>query len=143
VLGREVDLGRDREKAQDKLDAMTAKITVDKLVLSPDRLPYFFLREGIVLDGTPNLGAFKGIGKTFHNQQVVVVTADLARFDEIYRAVGRLFMLREFFGKRLRMVCLCVVADGIPNQIDLARKLGVEFMTAQELVDSLKHPSKG
>jgi hypothetical protein len=138
LLGRKVDLGRDRAKAQRKLDAMTSKIVADKLILRPDRLPYWFLSEGIVVKGSPGAAALRGIERTFHTDQIVAVTADLSRANEIYHAIGRLFMLREYLGGVRRMVCLCIKEDGFSTQLDLAQKLGIEFLTHEELADSLK-----
>lgn len=88
----------------------------------------FFTHEGM---GYPGFSAIKGEG-------FVASCTDFEGAKAAMLAISRAFMARLAHGPHCRAVVLCNRHKGPAKIMDLARSGGIEFMTPEEFVESLK-----
>jgi hypothetical protein len=75
----------------------------------------------------------------YHGHGVIYTYARFDESDTAAWAYGCLHGLRKLADQpNARLVCLCVPEDAPATVLDLYRKLGIEFLTPDELVESLK-----
>jgi hypothetical protein len=146
--GRQIYLGTVQSEAHRNLETKIQMTIARRAKLEPTEffdkwLPSF----GIALTSSRLHGSiYAGIGITAHGYGRVVITARLDEPGAIYAAIGRLYALREILekpGDRLVMVCVCYPDDGPEALVEVARRLGVELLTPEELVASIKGDEAG
>ncbi len=84
---------------------------------------------------------FPGLGSIGIGYGRVVIIARLDEPAAIYTAIGRVYALREIVGRpddTPVIVCVCYPDDGPEELVEVARRLGVELQTPEELVASIK-----
>lgn len=136
--GRLKYLGTDREAAQEKLDAILAEMTERRRSLDLASFGVFLdthrLSFASVKFGTAAFPYVRGR----YGHGAVIVTVKLDAEETVPWAVGCLMMLRILSGDpSARMIAVCFKEDGPMASIDLARKLGIEFLSPEELYASL------
>ncbi len=135
--GNRTYLGGDKTEAQRKADELF-NIKIDQREsLSVGAMVISLTSRGIHTKAA-NSGRVNNIRGFLVRGAVVTV----ARFDQDDTApwvAGCLMMLRVLSGDpSLRMVCVCLTGDGDRRSIDLARILGIEFLSPDEFVASLQ-----
>jgi hypothetical protein len=80
---------------------------------------------------------FRGI-RAYWIPGIVCQACDFSTIDSVPLIAGQLVGARQYKEPTARMVVLCYVEDGPPEVIDLYRQAGFEFMTPDELAESLK-----
>jgi hypothetical protein len=143
VKGKRITLGTDFSQAKAMLEEITGRSVKRMARLNPVHFFGEWLPQmGIHLTPSRLLGPnYYGIGYSAHGYGRVVITARLDEPSAIYTAIGRLYALREILqrpGDRLVMVCVCYPDDGPAALVEVARRLGVELLTPEELVASIK-----
>lgn len=79
---------------------------------------------------------------SYYLKNTLCTPCDFANPDAITSAVGRLIAARRYRGNlSARMVVLCYPEDGPAKVLDLYRAEGFEFLTPEELAESLKTES--
>lgn len=143
IGGRNVYLGKDLATAKSNYATIMIKRERRRAVLEPRK----FFKEWLVSRGLsfdPCLVAqptYPGIGTAAQGYGRVAIVARLDEPSAIYAAIGRLYALREILGRlgdRLVMVCVCYPDDGPKALVEVARRLGVELLTPDEVVVSIK-----
>jgi hypothetical protein len=138
IGGKQVVLPNDPAKAEDKVKAILNERSEKRRALTMDAIATFLLNYGFLTDpcgvqySCPGVVGRKGNGFIF--------TASLLKDNAqaVPLAVGSLMMLREHKGKPTdRLIAVCYAEDGPAASIEVARGLGVEFLTPDELVASL------
>jgi hypothetical protein len=95
---------------------------------------FYFRSTGVGHTGCGIVG-LTGCGTT-------AVTATLAKRDaSATLAIGRVLSLREYDNPTHRAVVVCYPEDGPEEILDLGRRLGIEFLTPEQLVASIKGDS--
>jgi hypothetical protein len=139
IENKEVYLGPDASTANSNTEAIALE-KVKRYRIFRDGELRRFLGARCLLFNSSNLNKdrYPGISG-LHGHGVVLVTARFDSPDSVPRALGCVQMIRAISGKpNARMVVVCYPEDGPQASIELARKLGIEFLTPDELVASLK-----
>jgi hypothetical protein len=135
VNNKVINLGYDEEKAKERLKTIKDEVanrsvdihTVYSLFLS-NRLNFVRINKL----GIKFVRGFIGHG-------IAVTPCGFTAEESVPWAVGCLMMLREMADVPVaRLVVLCYQENGPQASIDVARKLGIEFLTPDELIESLK-----
>lgn len=74
----------------------------------------------------------------FHRPGIVCLPCDFSTPEVLPMVIGQLIAAQEYKEPTARMIVLCYVEDGSEAMLDLYRRKGFEFMTPDELVESLK-----
>jgi hypothetical protein len=139
---RKLYLGDNLQDAKRNLDEKFGRIIQRTEILHIENLGSWLRTRGIVLRGPEyDYKRYRGIGRAFHGYGRVVITARLEEPGAIFTAIGRLYALRHILqepDQRLVMVCVCYPEDGRETLVQVARDLGVELLTPEEFVASVK-----
>lgn len=99
-----------------------------------------FAKHGLVFKAINRTGTRYPQLRGWQGHGTVIVAAKLDSGESVPWAIGCLMMLRELSGHDdYRLVVVCYRDNGAPASIELARKLGIEFLTPDEFVASLKN----
>lgn len=93
-------------------------------------------------NGKGQSARFPGVGRCYWLSGILCVGCDFKDSSELPSVVGVLVASRQFKQADARMIVLCYQEDGPPDLIDLYRAAGFEFMTPDELIESLKETAE-
>jgi hypothetical protein len=146
--GRTFHLGKSPGEAQRRLKEKLGQIEQRRSLLNEnDFFGSWLPRRGVALSASRfPINQYPGIGQSAHGFGRIVIVARLNEPSAIYPAIGRLYALREIhqrLGDRLVMVCVCYPDDGPDALVEVARRLGVELLTPEELIVSIKGEEAG
>jgi len=143
VDGETTVLGINPELAQEKLDAILASREATRLSLEGTNLRCILDRRGVLVHWS-NLHGRLGLGFIAKSTGLVLVAEPFARQGNGHlstaapTAVGRILLARQLIDPSARAVVVCYTEDAPPELIEAGRAIGVEFLTPDELVASLK-----
>ena len=138
--------GKTRHLASVKAGESVAKMKLQELLakerVGPLRRPYHAISQwlrvrSIQTKPSGSMGVNGAVSGLLGENFVLAKTVFSDRRDAAH-AVGSALILREKHRPGGRAVVLCYPEDGPAEVIDLARRLGVEFMTPEEFVASVK-----
>jgi hypothetical protein len=110
-----------------------------KPVMDTRRVVRWLASAGLAFTAFARAGAKHPYIRGAYGYGVVLTVASLDSVESLPWAVGCVHLLRALVGSPTdRLVVVCYPEDGPAASIELARKLGVEFLTPDELVASLK-----
>lgn len=144
--GTKTYLGTDKSKAEESLSEIKAGYSQKRQNLQPDSLAQYFMHRGLTFKGAkfnpssyPGLSSYFGHGVVFVSERFERRTIG-SNYSQrgVPEAVGCVLMSRAHLDPEARAVIVCYPEDAPPLLIELARKLGVEFLTPDELVASIK-----
>lgn len=129
-----------KEDAETKAKAITDELISRRNQVNPNHLPLFFARIGLSFTSIIGSGRrdFPGI-RGYRGHGIIFTYTRFDEGDTVAWAYGCLHGLRKLADQPdARLVCLCVPEDAPAAILDLYRSLGIEFLTRDELVESLK-----
>jgi hypothetical protein len=122
------------EVLQAKIDAI---MEAESRRLTAKGLDQVLLRNGFVK--LLPMSGYGGIGGVKSRGSVMCTPCDCKVVESIPQAIGKLIAVRRYKGDlTARMVVLCYPEDGPAKVLDLYRAEGFEFLTPEELIESLK-----
>jgi hypothetical protein len=144
--GKSTYLGRDPESefARSKIEETERKVLEisdwkesfgRQVCLGSSALRVHILSMGLI--GTPLSSGSDGIGTCFDIQGHAVVFARMVKPDESREPIGRALIAQKKIGAGARAIIVCYDPPAC-EVIDIAKQLGIEFMTPEELVESFK-----
>lgn len=132
-----VYLGKDRIAAEAKRDRIFADRSEQRVDVSKfANVVQAFLRRSIVVSPLGFSSRLGLPGGTYGS--AAIVSADISKAVELQRAIGQVLLARQHHDSSGRAVVICRPQDGPAELLDLARQLGVEFLTPDEFVASVK-----
>lgn len=139
VNGKTFNLGSEKVKAEEKKRAITDQIeSTKRLISSTPSLMFYLSRKGVQFEVCRTLK----IPKTYHYYGVIFTPMSYKSSDSLLAAIGRLCLTKHCLGGNpSRLVVLCVPEDVAPLVATTAREMGIEFLTPDQLVESLKGQS--
>jgi hypothetical protein len=90
--------------------------------------------SGVLTEGHSRFPGMRGI----YRSGIVCLPCDFSPPEALPMVIGQLIAAQEYKEPAARMIVLCYVEDGPEVMMDLYRRKGFEFMTPDELVESLK-----
>jgi predicted transcriptional regulator len=136
VNGNRIYLGTNKESAREKLrDHVKQRSSI-----SIDMIMHYLLQEGYpfrycTADAAAKYPGLRGIVW----DDVIAYTIDSRQTQSVQVAHGSLRQLRTLMElPNARLVCVCYPEDGPQAVIELAKQDGIEFLTPDEIVASLK-----
>lgn len=148
ILGKTHSLGRrDMESASEQLDEKLASIRAEiasrRHSLRLSNLGTFLAARELSFRVTKAGGAHHGVsGLSGHGR--TITTAYLQKDDDsAVRSFGPVLAIREFDNPANRAVVVCYPEDGPEEILDIGRRLGIEFLTPEQLVASIKGDGDG
>lgn len=138
VGGKQILLGCDEQQATSILDSKIMEQEESRRRLTLDAVQTSLLRRGFNFEGMAKVDTLHDVRGRL-GCGVIFTTARFDKDDSVPWAVGCLLMLRVLLGQpAVRLVCVCYKQDARPHSIEVASNLGIEFLTPDELVESLK-----
>lgn len=128
-------LGIDKSDAQEKLNEINQRRESRRLVLRQGVLDSWMARHGISVRG---LNSHRmGLGTALLAKSAVLIPTESCTVGSIIELVGRALLNRH---KHLPAGRAIVVCYDLPRceALEVAKDLGIEFLTPEELVESLK-----
>lgn len=139
IDGESVYLGTTEDEAKKKFDQIIESKNVRKLKLERNTLIPYFTRNGFAFHSCLGPGFQSRFISGYYGHGVVLKACKFENETDISSVVGSLLLLRRKMGNlRARMIVVCYREDGPQEEIGLACQEGVEFLTPEELVDSLR-----
>lgn len=139
VHGKRVYLGTNPKTAEDRFSAIRQQVpvTVKSLAAPLDvkRIEQLLVSRGIFCNRPNNRG--NGLGEAIYSDRFLAMPLSDTSSDSLVATVGRLILNKIKTEVKGRMVLLCLEQPA-HEASDLARQLGIEFMTPEEFVASLK-----
>lgn len=137
--GKTLYLGHDESKAKEilaaKIEFENTKVpSIGNLLGTLARRGIHFVSSGF--NSNCRLTGLLGDG-------LVATIADLRIDGESIASIGRALLLREHHCPTGRAVVVCCPDDGYQDVLDLGRRLGVEFLTPDEFIASVKGDGEG
>jgi hypothetical protein len=143
--GKTYYLGMTREEAERRYPQVFAEHQAEqartkartKKAAAVSREIHDFLNSRNIFCKCAGNAPLNGLGQAYLFDRGIIVTADFSNGDKVTDAVGRIFLNRfKHLDGSGRMVIVCPSA---PNQeaVGIARRVGVEFLTPEELVLSI------
>jgi hypothetical protein len=137
-------LGTDPIRAQKNLEEFVAKESEKERSLHRVALVNFLCRRNLSFSPPDSRGRFKtfGLGSVFCGHGAIVVSENFPRRSSdspiVHAAIGRVLLARQLIDPSARAVVVCYTEETPPELIEAGRALGVEFLTPDELVASIK-----
>jgi hypothetical protein len=136
---KQILLGNSKDEAEIALQGIAEEKESRRRNLELKCLKYFLSARGFALDSCdctftshPGLRGLHGCGS-------VVTSSDFGGAESVVSAIGCLRMLRLLVGTPdARLVVVCYPEDGPRPLMDLAELDGVEFLTPEQLVESIR-----
>ncbi len=88
--------------------------------------------------------AYPGVRAIYREDDpsILMTPCDFVLHDSLPLAVGRLLLARQIVSAVDRMVVLCYRENGPDRTIECAEDLDIEFVSPEDMIQSLKHPRK-
>ena len=139
-------LGQNEEEAKKKASHLFAEAGKTKASLGKISCVHRRLQRLGFLFSVPGLrdASHRGLGGVLKGYGLVLVSEGFDRASggslspAVPTAVGRVLLARQLIDPSARAVVVCYVEDAPPELIEAGRAIGVEFLTPDELVASLK-----
>jgi hypothetical protein len=140
--GKTKRLGVTEDVAKDKLKELEIeqeKIDLSRKSLVKQNFIDLLSRRGFSLSYSDLDSSYRGIAPSIYGYGVIVIPDLMTDRNETVRSIASLYFMREILNDiNYRLVICCYVEDALPKVVSLAKQLGIEFLTPDELVASLK-----
>jgi uncharacterized ParB-like nuclease family protein len=138
VEGQKV-YGKTEAETAAKIETLKADATAKRLSLKVNRLLVYLIRRGVFAERVYLHFGIHSRLTGIQTASVLIVSVTNPDPDAIRMAIGDLCLLSHHTGQvDPRRIVACYVEDFPAAMLDLARKDGIEFMTPDQLVESLK-----
>lgn len=144
INGKTISLGSDEMLAREAIAQLRVKKETSRSMLrSNQRIREYLKCKNLCFETCFGRGAEAAVLSGSFGYGVLCVGCDLSVPHELLTCVGRLFMIRQKMELHTyRMIILCCVEDGNSYLIEIAKKLGIEFLTPDELIESIEGKSE-
>lgn len=139
IDGRYIYLGtNNEEESRRRYDELIRNIENKRITLSKSSLTQYFDGQNVsIQSATPTQGTLDGV-YGHRGCGCSITWCESENPDAITAAVGRVILLEAVLGATGRRVVLSYQKDKYRDTVALARQIGVEFLTPEELVASIK-----
>jgi hypothetical protein len=138
IDGKVVNLGTTEEAAKAKLAEIMSANQGKRRVLGGNHIVYFMSRKGFGFTSCLGPGHQGKRLPGFYGHGVIYVITEFKGDRDCGFAVGSLVLLRRKMAlPGARLVVLCYAEDGPQELIEIAKLEGIEFLTPEQLVESL------
>jgi hypothetical protein len=129
--------GKSREDVQRRLDEAASGKSRRRLSLSRDAFHSFVKNLGFQPAFSDSGLPFRGGLSGYYREGFACTRCDFGSAESLAAAIGRLVAIRQHKESGARAVVVCYEDDGFPGPITLYKQGGFEFVTPEELAESL------
>ncbi len=134
--GKEHYLSSDPNVAKDRANEIAESIRAKNARLEHVNF-LSWLRRRMNVEAVSSQGRVPGI-KGIKIRGAILVPCLIGSVPSLVEAVGAVLITRQYVDRTAEMVIVCYPEDGPTSTMELARQIGVKFMTPQQVVDKFQ-----